>query len=89
MTAQISGPGGASTPPALDNPSTPGVAVRESILAFIAGYYREVGLPPTVREIAAHVDRSISTVHDHLRRLERDGRIQNHGKRGVLIVEAA
>ena len=63
--------------------------MRESILRYLAEYYREVGVPPTVRQIGEHVGlSSTSTVHGHLRRLERDGRIQNLGARGILVVEA-
>lgn len=53
-----------------------GEQVRSRILAYIAQHHAEKGYPPTVREIGAAVGlSSSSTVHAHLRRLVRQGKI--------------
>jgi len=45
-----------------------------SILEFISAQMRDIGYPPSVREIAAHVGlTSPSTVHSHLATLQREG----------------
>ena len=47
--------------------------IRKNILAFLAAHVKQHGFPPTVREVAAHVGRPISTVHKNIKRLEMAG----------------
>lgn len=58
------------------NPGSRGEKQRAAILQAIAAHVAEYGWPPTVRELcdAVGLD-STSTVHAHLSRLVRDGRI--------------
>lgn len=37
---------------------------------------RERGVPPTLRELAVHLDRPLSGVHYDLRTLRREGRVE-------------
>jgi repressor LexA len=46
---------------------------QREILEFITLFLREEGRPPTVREIASHFGLAVSTVHEHLERLRREG----------------
>jgi len=47
---------------------------QQAILEFISGQMRDLGYPPSVREIGAHVGlTSPSTVHSHLATLQREG----------------
>ena len=55
---------------------------QQEILDFIQSTTRENGFPPSVREIAEAVGlRSPSTVHAHLKVLEREGFIQRDGRK--------
>jgi repressor LexA len=45
---------------------------------FIASYSSEHGYPPAMREIAAGVGRSLSSVFEAMRRLERKGALSRH-----------
>ena len=50
---------------------------REQILRFLHKFYIENGFPPTIREIAQKFELSAaSTVHTHLKNLERAGLIE-------------
>lgn len=50
---------------------------QQAILSYIAGYVRQHGYPPSVREIGrAFGIRSSSTVHGYLRRLEEKGYVR-------------
>lgn len=65
-------------------------AIRRQILDFIARTVRERGYPPTVREIGAAVGlSSSSSVHFHLRWLERQGYLQRDGSltRALRVAE--
>jgi repressor LexA len=65
--AHRTGPQPAEAGPALS-------AQRQRILEVIAAYQRQRGYPPSVREIAEAVGlSSTSSVHSHLRVLQRDG----------------
>ena len=80
--------GEVATSPRLDATCKEVTPMQESILAFIADYYGEVGVPPTVRQIGEHVGlKSPSTVHFHLKRLVALGRLRNVGSRGFLLVQ--
>jgi repressor LexA len=47
---------------------------QAKVLQFIISSQREVGYPPTIREIGTHMDiRSTNGVNDHLKALERKG----------------
>lgn len=49
----------------------------DRVFAFIASYLTEHGYPPTVRDICEGVGlSSSSTVHAHLLRLRRQGRVE-------------
>jgi SOS-response transcriptional repressor LexA len=53
-----------------------GVARRERIMAFVAQFEETHGHSPTVREITRAVGLvSSATTHEHLLRLEREGRL--------------
>ena len=53
---------------------------RQQILDFIVEHIEDNGYPPTVREIGEHVGlSSSSSVHFHLKALERGGHIQRDG----------
>lgn len=55
---------------------------QQEILAFIQKATREKGFPPSVREIAEAVGlRSPSTVHAHLKVLDREGFIKRDGRK--------
>lgn len=59
---------------------------RDAVLSFIRSHVDQKGYAPTVREIGDAVGlRSISTVHGHLSRLERDGHIKRIGPRAIEI----
>lgn len=47
----------------------------EKILIFIHGYRQLHSKSPTQREIAEHVGRSISTVHEAISKLETEGQL--------------
>ncbi len=62
---------------------------RRSILEFIAEQIRERGYPPSVREIGEAVGlTSSSTVHAHLKVLQRDGYLQRDPTKPRAIVVA-
>lgn len=51
---------------------------QADILAWMRGYARDNGMPPTVREIGdAFGMRSTNGVHDHLRALKRKGYVRH------------
>lgn len=61
--------------------------VRKTILDFIIQFQKEKGYSPSVREIGQAVYlASSSTVHGHLKRMEKDGLIKWHGIRSIEIV---
>lgn len=67
-----------------------GATRAERIVSFIRFYTTVEQWPPTVREIAEAVGlRSSSTVHGHLDRLERDGRIERMPRcpRAIRVVQ--
>jgi len=68
-----------------------GTTPRQSaIVDFLREFTAENGFPPSVRDIAAGLEiRSISTVHDELRRLERLGVITRSGRRSRAITVLA
>ena len=74
----------------LNPPKGDGEKSRDAILRCIAAHVKEHGWPPTVREIceATGLD-STSTVHAHLWRLVKDGRIVRDEKkpRALRIIE--
>ena len=58
---------------------------QDQIEAFISDYRRRCGVSPTMQEIADHCDLNKSTVHKHLKNMERNGRVVSQGgKRGYL-----
>jgi repressor LexA len=60
---------------------------QRQILSFIQGFTAEQGYPPTVREIAAHFGIDYRAAIDHLRALERKGRLTRSSKsRGIQIL---
>jgi len=48
----------------------------ESLVDAIADYERGHGFPPTLRDLATRLNRSVSTVHGRCRRLESEGRLE-------------
>ncbi|MET9262352.1 helix-turn-helix domain-containing protein [Amycolatopsis sp. NPDC004079] len=62
---------------------------QEAVLHFIRAHIKDIGYPPTVREIADGVHlRSVSSVHHHLRTLEDLGFIRrdHYRPRGLVIL---
>ena len=62
---------------------------QQAVLAFIVAYRAEHGYPPTLREIGAHMGiASTNGVADHLRALERKGRIRQTDmvSRGIVVL---
>lgn len=56
---------------------TAGSAARERVERALRNLTLEAGDPPTVREIAAEIGRSASTVAYHLRALEQQGVVRH------------
>jgi len=59
---------------------------QKEVLDFILQFLREEGRAPTVREIASALDLSVSTVHEHIERLRREGYL-SRDRRGRITVE--
>jgi len=62
---------------------------QQAVLHFTRSYIKEIGYPPTLREIADGVKlKSISSVHHHLRTLEDLGFIRRDlsRPRGLVIL---
>lgn len=54
---------------------------QAEVLAFVAGYQAEHGLPPTLREIRDHFGiKSPNGVNETLKQLVRKGAMRHHGK---------
>ena len=49
---------------------------QRQVLKFIVKYYREYGVPPSLREISSHMSINIRAVQDHIRALEKKGYIE-------------
>jgi repressor LexA len=63
---------------------------QQAVMHFLRSYIKEVGYPPTVREVADGVRlRSVSSVHHHLRTLEDLGFIRRDfaRPRGLVILD--
>lgn len=55
----------------------PKVSNKERVYDFITGYIQENGFSPSIKEICIGTDlKSISSVYNHLLKLEDEGRIQ-------------
>ncbi|MBD3315113.1 MAG: MarR family transcriptional regulator, partial [Chitinivibrionales bacterium] len=61
---------------------------QREVLSFIIHRQKRAGIPPTVREIAARLGKSVNNVRQHLRLIERKGHIRLiPGKaRGIEVV---
>lgn len=62
----------------------------DEVWHFIKGWLSHCSYPPTVREIADGLKlKSTSSVHAHLRQLQRDGRIkfQAHQSRTIRLIQ--
>jgi SOS-response transcriptional repressor LexA len=66
-----------------------GRAHRQQILEFIAGYHKEYGMAPNLREVAAGVNLGFSTTNHHVQVLVSDGRLSHRPKvaRSLRVVE--
>jgi repressor LexA len=61
---------------------------QKEILDFIIEHYRKNGYYPTLMEIAKHFNLSaVSTIHEHLQKLEQEGYIKRTGKGKIGIVK--
>jgi len=63
---------------------------KEQIVSFLVEYINENGYPPSVREIAKAVDiKSTSTVHEYLKKLEKDGTIERRSshQRSIKVAD--
>lgn len=63
---------------------------QQAVMHFLRSYIREIGYPPTLREVADGVRlRSVSSVHHHLRTLEDLGYIRRDlaRPRGLVILD--
>jgi len=49
---------------------------QKQVLDFIKNYIRSSRYPPTIREIADHLSISVKGAYDHLKALERKGRVR-------------
>lgn len=74
------GPRAAETAGGLADTAKDGDDMRTVILRLVRD--RVVMVGPSVRELAEEVGASTSTVHAHLRSLERDGLVRNMGRKG-------
>ncbi len=54
---------------------------QEEILDFIKDFYRENGMPPTVREISDHYGISSSSMFDHLSALQKKGYLKRASRK--------
>ena len=53
---------------------------KEKVYSFILKYIKKYGYAPTVRDIAEGIGlKSTSSVHNHLKKLQEDGKIEMHG----------
>ncbi len=59
---------------------------QEQILVFIREYSRNNGFPPAVRDIGDRFGLNPATVHEHLRALERKGRLRREPGRSRSLV---
>ena len=59
---------------------------QKEVLDFILGFVREEGRAPTVREIASALNLSVSTVHEHIERLRKEGYLSKD-PRGRIALE--
>lgn len=57
--------------------------MRDEIKAVIAGFMKQHGYPPTVREISREVNRRPSTVHGYLTAMIADGELETDGTTGA------
>lgn len=58
--------------------------VEEKILAFVNAYIEQNCICPSYREIARGVGlSSTATIHNHIKRLESEGKLDINGRRGV------
>jgi repressor LexA len=60
-------------------------ARQKEVLEFIETFIRENPYPPTIREIASNFEMSVKGAYDHLKALERKGRIRAGGGRSRKI----
>lgn len=58
---------------------------KQSVYEYIVEHITEKGYPPTVREIAEEVDRSIATIHTHLKTLKSMGLIDGEFEKARAI----
>ena len=58
---------------------------QKEVLDFIESYIRENPYPPTIREIAEHFDISVKGAYDHVKALEKKGRIRAGENRSRTI----
>jgi len=58
---------------------------QKEVLEYIESFIQENPYPPTIREIAAHFEMSVKGAYDHLKALERKGRIRAGGGRSRKI----
>lgn len=61
--------------------------IRRFMLAYIKQYIGETGKTPTVRELARQFDKSPSTIHFHLKKLEAMGRIRIPRQHRIELIE--
>jgi repressor LexA len=62
--------------------------LEREILRFIVGYVVEHEFPPTIREIAGHIERNTATTKYHLDRLQEKGRLVRAPNipRGIRVI---
>jgi len=67
------------------------ISTDNRILAFIAGYTRQNGISPTIREIADGIGfASIGSVHRHIAKLEDEGLLDaTKGKKRALVLNTS
>ncbi|HAK44591.1 MAG TPA: repressor LexA [Spirochaeta sp.] len=58
---------------------------QEETLDYIRGFIEQHNYPPTIREMAASFDISVKGAYDHIKALEKKGRIRCDGNRSRTI----
>jgi len=78
------------TPRDIERQRARGKLQRQLALDFITAYSAQHGWSPTVREVAEALNVSLSTGYQHLRNLEREGRIsRGAGPRMIRVTVQA
>ncbi len=71
----------------MSDPVERGQRMRAEICRFVPAFTTEHGYPPTITEIAAHLQISVRSTHRHVHRLLDEGRLSvGPGPRTLRVV---